>query len=266
MGWIFPNLMDYSGFMQPVIGLSCCVKNVDKLHFHGVGERFIRVVADVLGATPLLIPSIGASALQVLPHLDGLIMTGSLSMVDPAHYGEDIALPEACYDARRDQTTLSLITAALGQGVPLLGICRGIQEMNVALGGTLHQNLKQVPQTLDHLDQGLTSDDAARFAKKHDVFLTPDGFLAGLSPVGGTLRVNSLHTQAIKTLGSDLTVEALAPDGVIEAVRVTTAPRFAVGIQWHPEWEPESDAFSMALFRAFLGDVEISRAFRRFSS
>ena len=258
--------MDYSGFMQPVIGLSCCVKNVDKLHFHGVGERFIRVVADVLGATPLLIPSIGASALQVLPHWDGLIMTGSLSMVDPAHYGEDIALPEACYDARRDQTTLSLITAALGQGVPLLGICRGIQEMNVALGGTLHQNLKQVPQTLDHLDQGLTSDDAARFAKKHDVFLTPDGFLAGLSPVGGTLRVNSLHTQAIKTLGSDLTVEALAPDGVIEAVRVTTAPRFAVGIQWHPEWDPESDAFSMALFRAFLGDVERSRVLRRFSS
>jgi putative glutamine amidotransferase len=116
------------------------------------------------------------------------------------------------------------------------------------------------------LDQGLASDDAARFAKKHDVFLTPDGFLAGLSPVGGTLRVNSLHTQAIKTLGPDLTVEALAPDGVIEAVRVTTTPRFAVGIQWHPEWEPESDAFSMALFRAFLGDVEISRAFRRFSS
>jgi putative glutamine amidotransferase len=255
--------MDYSGFMQPVIGLSCCVKNVDKLHFHGVGERFIRVVADVLGATPLLIPSIGASALQVLPHLDGLIMTGSLSMVDPAHYGEDIALPEACYDARRDQTTLSLITAALGQGVPLLGICRGIQEMNVALGGTLHQNLKQVPQTLDHLDQGLASDDAARFAKKHDVFLTPDGFLAGLSPVGTQIRVNSLHTQAIKTLGSDLTVEALAPDGVIEAVRVTTAPRFAVGIQWHPEWEPESDAFSMALFRAFLGDVDISRSLRR---
>ena len=255
--------MDYSGFMQPVIGLSCCVKNVDKLHFHGVGERFIRVVADVLGATPLLIPSIGASALQVLPHLDGLIMTGSLSMVDPAHYGEDIALPEACYDARRDQTTLSLITAALGQGVPLLGICRGIQEMNVALGGTLHQNLKQVPQTLDHLDQGLASDDAARFAKKHDVFLTPDGFLAGLSPVGTVLRVNSLHTQAIKTLGSDLTVEALAPDGVIEAVRVTTAPRFAVGIQWHPEWEPESDAFSMALFRAFLRDVDISRSLRR---
>ncbi len=252
--------MAYTGPMQPVIGLSCCVKNVDKLHFHGVGERFIRVVCDVLGATPLLIPSIGAGALQVLPHLDGLIMTGSLSMVDPGHYGEPVDLPEACYDARRDQTTLSLITGALGQGIPLLGICRGIQEMNVALGGTLHQNLKQVPGTLDHLDQGLASDDAARFAKKHDVFLTPGGVLAGLSPVGTTLRVNSLHTQAIKTLGRDLTIEATAPDGVIEAVRVTTAPRFAMGIQWHPEWEPESDAFSMALFRAFLQDVEGQRA------
>ena len=239
--------------VKPIIGLSACVKSIDALHFHGVGERFIRVVSDVLGGIPVIIPAIGAAAVPILSHLDGLIITGSLSMVNPVHYGEYNMLPHAPFDYKRDDTTLQIIRHAINDGIPIFGICRGIQEINVALGGTLHQNLSLLPSTINHLDAGLMQDDTVRFAKKHPVTLTAGGYLSSINPTGcDEIIVNSLHTQAINKLGDGLTIEGKAADGIIEAIRVTSAKSFAIGVQWHPEWEPQKDDFSMALFNNFL--------------
>jgi len=188
------------------------------------------------------------------------MLTGSPSNVEPHRYGGPASAEGTLHDAERDATTLPLIRAAIDMGVPLLGICRGFQELNVAFGGTLHQRVHEVPGMRDHREDK-TAPVEVQYAKAHPVRLAPDGLLARIA---GTdeLRVNSVHGQGIDRLAPGLSVEATAPDGLVEAVRVDGAGAFALAVQWHPEWRFWEDSASAALFAAF-GDAARARAERR---
>jgi putative glutamine amidotransferase len=178
-----------------------------------------------------------------------LLLTGSASNVEPHHYGGPASEPGTLHDPNRDATTLPLIPRAVAAGLPVLAICRGFQEMNVAYGGTLNPRLHEVPGNLDHRDdESLPLD--AQYAPAHEVLLEPGGQLQKIAGKD-RLHVNSLHSQGVEMLGPDLAVEARAPDGVIEAFRVADSATFALGLQWHPEWQFAKDPFSRALFAAF---------------
>jgi putative glutamine amidotransferase len=227
--------------------------------FHMVGEKYARAVLDAAGAAPLLIPSL-ADELgfdELLQRLDGLLFTGSPSNVEPHLYEGTPSAPGTLHDPARDATTLPLIRKAVRAGVPVFGICRGFQEMNVAFGGTLHQRLHEVPGHLDHRDDE-TQPLEVQYGPAHDVTLEPGGVLRALA-LSDRIQVNSLHNQGIDRLGAELAVEARAPDGVIEAFRVRDAQRFALAVQWHPEWKVMSNPFSRALFAAF-GQASRERA------
>jgi putative glutamine amidotransferase len=233
--------------MHPVVGIPACAWLVvkDQLR-HDTPARYPAAVLGGANAVPILIPPMGEASLAVLDRIDGLLLSGSPSNVHPSHYdGGDSVTPDQ-HDLERDATTLRLIPEALARGMPLLAICRGIQELNVALGGTLHQQVHGVADRLDHRPGPGTIED--KYAPRHLVFLS--GQLAHI--VGSTkILVNSLHGQAIDVLAPGLVVEGRAPDNTIEAVRVEHARGFAFGVQWHPEWDYANDSASLALFRAF---------------
>ena len=244
---------------RPLIGIPADRRLVGAHPFHMVGEKYARAVLDAAGAAPLLIPAL-ADELgfeELLERLDGLLFTGSPSNVEPHRYEGPPSAPGTLHDPARDATTLPLIRKAVAAGVPVFGICRGFQEMNVAFGGTLHQKLHEVPGHLDHRDDG-TQPLEVQYGPAHDVTLEPGGMLRAFAP-GDRIRVNSLHSQGIDRLGPELEVEARAPDGVIEAFRVRNAQRFALAVQWHPEWKVMSNPFSRALFAAF-GEASRERA------
>jgi putative glutamine amidotransferase len=244
---------------RPLIGIPADRRMVGAHPFHMVGEKYARAVLDAAGAAPLLIPSL-ADELgfeELLERLDGLLFTGSPSNVEPHRYEGPPSAPGTLHDPARDATTLPLIRKAVAAGVPVFGICRGFQEVNVAFGGTLHQKLHEVPGHLDHRDDG-TQPLEVQYGPAHDVTLEPDGVLRALA-ASDRVRVNSLHSQGIDRLGAELVVEARAPDGVIEAFRVRNAQRFALAVQWHPEWKVMSNPFSRALFAAF-GEASRERA------
>jgi putative glutamine amidotransferase len=239
--------------MRPVLGISCCVKSFGPtgLPNHAASDFAIRAAARFAGAVPVLMPALGQAADldALLRVMDGVLLTGSRSNVNPAHYGgppHEDGTPE---DEARDATTLPLIRAAVARGVPVLAICRGVQELNVALGGTLHQKLQDLPGRLDH-SAPETAALAEKIAKRHEVTLTSGGMLHRLAGAR-TVMVNSLHNQGIDRLGAGLVVEAVAPDGTIEAVRAVTAPGLALGVQWHPEFDCTEDGFSARIFEAF---------------
>lgn len=232
----------------PLIGLPACIQEDSSVTWHAVKEQYVRAVL-AAGGVPVLLPAIGGDTdiPELLRRLDGLLLPGSSSNVEPKQYSGPAARAGTLHDTRRDATTLPLIRAAIAAGLPLLAICRGHQELNVALGGTLHQNVQELPGKRDHRAPEAPSREI-RYAPAHDVRLT--GFMAELA--GKTeSRVNSLHAQAIDRLGRDLVIEATSPDDVIEAVRVDGAPGFALGVQWHPEWSIATDALSGALFARF---------------
>jgi len=247
---------------RPIVGFPACVREYDGLPFHGAGEKYITAVSGGAGCLPLIIPSLGIGGEEgldlekLVSSVDGLLITGSPSNVDPREYGGLPSREGTKHDLARDSTSLPLIRAALLAGVPLLAICRGNQELNVALGGTLHQNLQELPGKLDHrADKSLPLEKA--YGEAHDVTFETDGVLFPFADMQ-TMKVNSLHAQGIDRLAPGLAIEAIAPDGVIEAVRVEKGPHsrsdFAIGIQWHPEWRYANSAFSSRLFEAF-GDA-----------
>jgi putative glutamine amidotransferase len=227
--------------------------------FHMVGEKYARAVLEAADAIPLLIPSLAEELRldELLERLDGIFFTGSPSNVEPHHYDGTPSEPGTLHDPARDATTLPLIRKAVQAGIPVLGVCRGFQEMNVAFGGTLHQKVHEVPGYSDHRDD-TTQPLESQYAPAHEVRLERGGLLW---PMAGAdrIQVNSLHSQGIARLGPDLVVEARAPDGLIEAFHVRNAPRFAVAVQWHPEWQVMSNPFSRALFAAF-GSASRERA------
>ncbi|MHA1600045.1 MAG: gamma-glutamyl-gamma-aminobutyrate hydrolase family protein [Alphaproteobacteria bacterium] len=237
--------------VKPLIGLPACSRIIGGMPFHTVGDKYLRAVAGAADGIPLAIPAFGdlLDLPDLVSRLDGLLLTGSPSNVEPGHYGAP-ANPEAePHDPHRDATTLPLIRAAIDGGLPLLAICRGIQELNVALGGTLHARVHELPGREDHR-RPKHEDLDVQYGPRHEVKLITGGAMARLAG-SETLMVNSLHWQAIDRIAADLTVEAVAPDGTIEAVAVRNASAFAIGVQWHPEYRPLDDAFSTRLFAAF---------------
>jgi putative glutamine amidotransferase len=236
---------------RPVIGLPADRRVIGHHPFHAVGHKYVQAVVEVADAVPLLVPALGdlLSVDEVLDVVDGLVFTGSPSNVEPLHYSGPASLPGTLHDADRDATTLPLIPKAIERGIPVFGICRGFQEMNVAFGGTLHQNLHLIPGYLDHRDDESQPLDV-QYGPAHDVILEQGGVLRGLAN-SDRIRVNSLHHQGVDRLAEPLVVEARAPDGVVEAFRVRGAKRFALAVQWHPEWKVMSNDFSRALFAAF---------------
>src|SRR5579862_5920164 len=245
--------------VRPLIGITADRRMGGKHPFHMVGEKYARAVLDGSGASPLLIPALAEELRfeELLERLDGLLFTGSPSNVEPHRYQGEPSAPGTLHDPARDATTLPLIRKAVAAGVPVFGICRGFQEMNVAFGGTLHQKLHEVPGNLDHRDDE-SQPLEVQYGPAHDVTLEPGGTLRALSATE-RVRVNSLHSQGIERLGEELEVEARAPDGVIEAFRVRAARAFALAVQWHPEWQVMHNPFSRALFAAF-GQASRERA------
>src|SRR5258708_4676030 len=200
---------------RPLIGIPADRRMVGAHPFHMGGEKYARAVMEAAGAAPLLIPALAEELdfAELLDRLDGLLFTGSPSNVEPHHYEGPPSTPGTLHDPARDATTLPLIRKAVESGVPVFGICRGFQEMNVAFGGTLHQKLHEVPGFLDHRDDG-TQPLEVQYGPAHEVTLEPYGLLRSLAH-SDRIRVNSLHSQGIDRLGSELAVEARAPDGVI---------------------------------------------------
>ena len=238
---------------RPLIGLPCCTSHDDDQPSHWAAEKYITAVSDAANALPFLIPAISdrIELAEFVDRLDGLLLTGSRSNVEPRHYGGAVPPADEPRDPARDALTLPLIRAALAADLPALAICRGIQELNVALGGTLHSRVHEVEGRLDHRGRDLPV--AARYAHDaHSMRLAPDGFLARLAGTA-EIMVNSLHWQGIDRLAPDLRIEAVAPDGQIEAVRHATAG-FVIGVQWHPEYCVLDHEFSRTLFAAF-GDA-----------
>ena len=239
--------------MKPLVGISCCTKlfGVFGMNNHAASDTYIRATDQVVGAVPVLLPANGRKAdiASLLARLDGIILTGSRSNVQPSLYeGPDHAegTPE---DPMRDAVTLPLIRAAVAAGVPVLAICRGLQEFNVALGGSLHQRLQDLPGRMDH-STPMQPNPRIRQGKAHSLRLTPKSWLHRIAGAP-TIAVNSLHNQGIDRLAPGLVADATAPDGTIEAIRAIHAPGFAVGVQWHPEYDFETDAVSAGIFQAF---------------
>lgn len=232
-----------------IVGIPACSVTQADMPFHRTPARYAQAVLGGVGALPVLIPPLGEPVLGLLHHLDGLLVPGSPSNVHPSHYdGGDSETPDF-HDLERDGTTLPLICAAIAAGIPVLAICRGIQELNVALGGSLFQRVHDQADKLDH--RGGPGPHETRYGPKHAIAVT--GSLARI--VGAdSIEVNSLHGQAIDRLGKGLVVEAIAPDGTIEAVTMPSAPGWVLGVQWHPEWAFDTNPHSVAIFNAF-GDA-----------
>lgn len=247
---------------RPLIGIPADRRLLGHHYFHCVGEKYIAAVAEGAHAVPVLIPSLGdgLEAHELLADFDGILLTGSPSNVEPHRYNGPASDPGTLHDAYRDATTLPMIPRVIEAGLPLLAICRGFQEMNVAFGGTLWQKLHEVQGYQNHRENHDAPLDE-QYGPAHDIELTPDGLLARLSGEQ-RLKVNSLHSQGVQTLGKGLVVEARAPDGVIEAFRAADAPSLALGLQWHPEWKFKDNPFSRALFAAF-GEAARERARQR---
>ena len=219
--------------------------------FHAVGEKYIAAVVQAADCLPLLIPVLDTplDVCEILARVDGIFFTGSPSNVEPHRYGGAASIEGTLHDPHRDETTLSLIPRAVAAGVPVFGVCRGFQEMNVAMGGTLHQRVQEIAGFDDHREDKDEPLDV-QYAPAHDVLLEPGGVLRRLAG-SDRVQVNSLHSQGIDRLGPELAIEARAPDGLIEAFRVKAAPTFALAVQWHPEWQVMSNEFSRALFAEF---------------
>lgn len=237
---------------RPLIGIPADRRLLGPQHYHLAGEKYLTAVLDAAGGIPVIVPAIGRELAldELLDSLDGLLFMGSPSNVEPHRYRGEPSPEGTLHDPHRDETTLPLIPKAVAAGVPVLGVCRGFQEMNVAFGGTLWQRLWEVPGHMEHRenpDQPLEQ----QYGLAHEVTLTDGGLLQQLAGGAQRLRVNSLHGQGVRELGRGLVVEARADDGVVEAFRVAEAQRFAVAVQWHPEWKVMDNDFSRALFAEF---------------
>jgi len=247
---------------QPLIGVTACTRQIGLHAFHIAGDKYLRAVTEGAGGLPLIVPALAGlvDVGALLERLDGLLCTGSPSNVEPVHYQGAASEPGTLHDPARDSTALPLIRGAVAAGVPLLGICRGFQEMNVAFGGSLHQKVHEVGPYADHREPAEESLEV-QYGPRHPLHVQPGGLLDGIG-LPRQVEVNSLHGQGIERLAPGLRIEGLAPDGLIEAFSVDCARTFALGVQWHPEWQLAGNPHSRALFRAF-GDACRRRAERR---
>jgi putative glutamine amidotransferase len=246
---------------KPIIGIPADRRLLNSHWFHCVGEKYIDAVVQAADAVPVLVPALGERYLREwLASFDGILFTGSPSNVEPQRYRGPKSAPGTLHDPERDATTLPMITGALEAGLPILGICRGFQEINVALGGSLTQKLHDLPGNLDHReDKTLPLEE--QYGPVHEIELVEGGVLHEIAG-SRRIKVNSLHSQGVERLAPSLIAEAKADDGVIEAFRIDGAKSFALAVQWHPEWKVMENPFSRALFAAF-GQAGRERAGRR---
>ncbi|MGN6550626.1 MAG: gamma-glutamyl-gamma-aminobutyrate hydrolase family protein [Pararhizobium sp.] len=237
--------------IRTIVAIPADIRAFDGYVWHATPDQYVDAVMKGAGAMPLLVPvfEAGMDVDAVLDRVDGVLISGSRTNVHPALYGETATEGHGPFDPARDATSLALILRSIARSVPLLAICRGIQELNVALGGSLAHEIQDLPGRLDHRKPESADADGS-FAVRHDVHVREGTCLAAILGAG-PVPVNSLHRQAISQLAPRLAVEATADDGTIEAVSVMDAPGFAIGVQWHPEYWVTTDAPSAALFRAF---------------
>ena len=234
---------------KPVVLIPACNRVLGQYPFHVAGKKYAEAVR-LAGCLPLVVPSIGPGEIDdLLDVADGVLLTGSPSNVHPANFGEsvhDTALP---LDPDRDDWTLPLIPKVIERGIPLFAICRGFQEVNVALGGSLHQAVHEVPGQRDHRG-AKDGPPEVTYAIAHPIDVIPGGTLDAI--VGQpSIEVNSVHGQGVNRLAPNLRVEARAPDGLVEAFSVSHATAFNLCVQWHPEWQAASNPISMRLLKAF---------------
>jgi putative glutamine amidotransferase len=241
---------------KPLIGIPASVRLLEHaMEFHGTAGQYLRAVREHVGATVFTIPGLSdtANAMELLDSVNGVLLTGSFSNIHPSSYGESVATAEGFYDQNRDAVTLPLIRAALERAIPIFGICRGMQELNVALGGTLHQMLHEAPGKADHrANENLPLE--AQFGPAHDIEIVTGGVLASLIS-DRRLAVNTAHAQGINRVAETLRVEAVSDDGTVEALSVKSARAFAVAVQFHPEWGTPHNPLYKALFAAFRSAV-----------
>lgn len=243
---------------RPVVGVIGNMHLIEKrFAVQAVGERNLHAVAEVAGALPLMfagVPEI-TDVDALLEVVDGILLTGARANVHPARFHTEPDPRHEPYDSNRDDVALTLVEICVARGIPLFGICRGFQEMNVAFGGSLHPEIRELPGRINHrmprLENGeIHPDPAVVFADRHEVHLTPGGVFARLCGCE-SIRVNSLHGQGILDIGERIVVEGVADDGTIEAIRIADAPGFALGVQWHAEYDPQCNPINRALFEAF---------------
>ena len=234
---------------KPVVLVPACNRMMGDHAFHVAGKKYIDAVR-LAGCQPLIVPTAELDELDALLDLaDGVLLTGSASNVHPHHFGEDVRDQALPLDTDRDNWTLALIPRVLARGIPLFAICRGFQETNVALGGSLHQAVQNVPGQHDHrAAAGAPAE--LQYGLAHDVNLVSGGLLERVLDTV-QIRVNSVHGQGVNRLAPGLRVEARAPDGLVEAFTTERAAGFNLGVQWHPEWQAASNPVSLRLFEAF---------------
>jgi putative glutamine amidotransferase len=245
---------------RPLVLVPACNRLIGEHAFHVAGKKYLDAVR-LGGCQPLVVPSALPDELDALLDLaDGVLLTGSPSNVHPGRFDEDVFDASLPLDPERDDWVLPLVPRALERGIPLFAICRGFQEANVALGGSLHQAVQNVPDRHDHR----AAKDApaeVQYGPAHEVAVQPGGVLARVLEAT-TIHVNSVHGQGVNRLASGLRIEALAPDGLVEAFSVADARGFNLGVQWHPEWQAASNPISLRLFKAFGAACEAFRARR----
>lgn len=237
---------------RPVIGI---IGNAHLLNeeypVQAVGVSNVEAVAELTGAIPLIVPAlprVGAIS-DLIEACDGFLFTGGRPNVHPSHWGEEPTEKHGAFDPDRDAVTLPLIRECVARGVPIFGICRGFQEVNVAFGGTLHPEIREIPGRMNHrMPPDGTLEE--KFELRHPVRLAPGGVFARLFGAEEVM-VNSLHGQGILEAGARVTLEGWAPDGTPEALRIADAPGHALAVQWHPEWNASADPVSRPLFQAF---------------
>ncbi|MGH6948729.1 MAG: gamma-glutamyl-gamma-aminobutyrate hydrolase family protein [Kiloniellales bacterium] len=245
----------------PVIGVSACLRELRGRPQHSVGAKYLEALADCGPASPLIVPALGnrLDVARTAGLLDGLLLTGSLSNVHPPRYGQEPSARAEPYDLARDETVFALLEEAIRQQLPVFAICRGFQELNVALGGTLHPEIHEVDARDDHRapqDEDLD----IRYGERHEVRLKPEGRFATILETD-RVTVNSLHRQGVDRLAPPLVAEGEAADGTVEAVAHKEAG-FVLGVQWHPEYKARQNPVSRKLFAAFA-EAARERAARR---
>ncbi|MFO7528702.1 MAG: gamma-glutamyl-gamma-aminobutyrate hydrolase family protein [Marinobacter sp.] len=238
---------------KPLVGVISDTQTIDPHVSHTAGDKYVSALAQASGVAPVILPSLlpDVRVTDYLDRLDGIFLTGSYSMADPALYGESRIDLSYRYDARRDALAKALIEAVIASDLPLFGVCRGFQDINVALGGSLHQAVQDVPGLNDHREDR-SVELPEQYTAAHRVDVVSGGLLERIVNCS-FMNVNSLHSQGINRLGSGLSVEANAPDGLIEALSIDSLS-FGLAVQWHPEWEVMENQEQKLTFEAF-GDA-----------
>ncbi|HDS1837456.1 TPA: gamma-glutamyl-gamma-aminobutyrate hydrolase family protein [Stenotrophomonas maltophilia] len=234
----------------PWVGLPTDSTVLGHHRFAVAGEKYVRALAEAAEVTPVVLPSLQPPlpAGEWLQGLDGLLLTGAVSNIEPQHYEGGRSWPGNPHDPARDANAFGLLREALALDLPVLAICRGFQELNVALGGSLHPQVHAVPGLADHREDPQAPVEV-QYGPAHTVTLAADGWLAQWHG-SGRAQVNSVHGQGVARLAQGLQVEAVADDGLVEAAR-SLHHRFVLGVQWHPEWRAMQAPFYHAIFRAF---------------